>query len=150
MHAVCVSQHLHMFPYLSVITIVRQVFSALNILVPLIFPDVRKPGDTLQCNGIINILHSQSPYHSFLEEYALHLLLWIPTNNTLKHTVSRSLSLQSSPRGCTSVFGISTILSTIMMLLCTFPCRTCHLEPETVHLSRGLFGVVRKARFGLV
>jgi hypothetical protein len=144
-----------MFPCSSVITIVQQVFSALNILVPLIFPDVRKPADTLQCDGIIDIdiLHSQSPYHSFLEEYALHLLLWIPTDNTLKHTVSRSLSLQSSPRGCTSVFGISTILSTIMMLLCTFPCRTCHLEPETVQcgvLSRDLFGVVRKARFGLV
>lgn len=67
-------------------------------------------------------------------------------HTTPSSKISRSLYLLSSPRGCTSISGILTILCTIFMPPCIFPCRTCHLQPETVRcdvLSCGLFCICR-------
>ncbi|KAG1809151.1 uncharacterized protein BJ212DRAFT_619312 [Suillus subaureus] len=60
------------------------LFSALNVLVPVIFPDVRKPADTLQYDGIIDVSHSQSSYHSFLEDLEVFILAILATRMHLR------------------------------------------------------------------
>ncbi|KAG2360279.1 hypothetical protein BDR07DRAFT_165489 [Suillus spraguei] len=55
------------------------VFSALNVVVPVIFPDVRKPANTLQYDRNIDISHPQSAYHSFLENFEIFILAILAT-----------------------------------------------------------------------
>ncbi|KAG1781116.1 hypothetical protein EV702DRAFT_1275943 [Suillus placidus] len=80
------------------------LFSALNILVPLAFPNVCKPADTLQYGVIIiDVSHTQSAYHSFLEDLEvfilailatrMHLYLWHIDNNLRDFDASMCISM---------------------------------------------------------
>ncbi|KAG2078744.1 hypothetical protein BDR04DRAFT_331887 [Suillus decipiens] len=55
------------------------LFSALNFIVPMIFPNVRKLADSFQYDRIIECSHSQSPYHSFLEDFEVFILAILAT-----------------------------------------------------------------------
>ncbi|KAG2355428.1 hypothetical protein BDR07DRAFT_1493213 [Suillus spraguei] len=55
------------------------LFSALNFIVPIIFPNVRKLADPLQYDRVIDISHSQSPYHAFLEDFEVFILAILAT-----------------------------------------------------------------------
>jgi hypothetical protein len=52
-----------------VMTVVPKVLSAVNVLVPVLLPDVRKPPGTLEYDRVVDSLHIQSPYYTILEEY---------------------------------------------------------------------------------
>jgi hypothetical protein len=51
--------------------IVPKVLSFMNVLVPVLVPNVRKPPCTLQYDPVIDVLHIQSIHYLILEEYAL-------------------------------------------------------------------------------
>jgi hypothetical protein len=70
MHVVCVSQHFHIFLSSSVIIIILKVLSAVNILAPVIFSNVRKCTYTHKRDRVTDVPHTQPVYYSLLEEYA--------------------------------------------------------------------------------
>jgi hypothetical protein len=57
--------------YIYMLIIVPKVLSSMNVLVPVLVPNVRKPLCTLQYDPVVDVPHIQSVYYLVLEEYAL-------------------------------------------------------------------------------
>jgi hypothetical protein len=150
MHAVCVSQNLHMFLCLSVMINFSKVLSAVNVIVPLLpLSDVRKQYLLTWWNDWC-CAHQTLSYF-IPEEYApltsVANTYWQHTNT---YTALRSLSLRSSLRACTSISGIWISTCTALTPSFGYLCRICHLKTVRCSVfSRGLFSVVCEVGLGL-
>jgi len=144
MHAVCVSQTSHMFPYFSVTINSSKVLSAVNILIPVVLlSDVRKEYPSTWwnhwcCAHPVWIL--LPPWRVWTSNSVTDSYWQWPPNT---HAVSRSLSLWFSLRACTSISGIWISTWTVLTSSCGYLCRTGHLQTVGCNvLLCGLFGIV--------
>ncbi|KAG1837738.1 hypothetical protein C8R48DRAFT_782594 [Suillus tomentosus] len=53
--------------------------SAVNILVPALFPNVRNPPGTLQYDRVVDVPHIQSPYYTTLQNFQVSILAILAT-----------------------------------------------------------------------
>ncbi|KAG2132920.1 uncharacterized protein EDB93DRAFT_1255036 [Suillus bovinus] len=89
------------------------IFSVVNVIMPVLFPNVRKPPVTLQYDRVVDVPHTKSAYYIVLEDLQVCILRILATRMHLHLWHTDQHMHDSDALICTSMFDLSPTDSTV-------------------------------------